>query len=748
MWNTFMKRIIQMKIAKAPQLVRILQFLIAFACLTVIPGISRAQDVGNNAKNSSTATEEKKFYAVEPVKITVTARKESESALSIPLSITAVADSILREADLREINQAAAYSPNTFINEFTARALSNPFFRGIGGSPTNPGVSTFIDGVPQLNSFSSNIELVDIGQIEFVRGPEGALYGRNTAGGLINITSRPPTETWTGQAQAAFGNYSYRNLRASVSGPLLKDRFNLNLAGGYSGRDGYTTNDFTKRDLDKRASGFGKGQLLYKVSDRLKIKLIISGEQDQDGDYALGDLKYIRDNPNHVSRDFEGTTHRSVGSTTLVADYRGSALDFSSISGGVWWKNHSVTDLDYQTASLSNGGLFAIRDTVNQQHQFTQEFRIASARDKAIRLSNALNFKWQTGIFLFNQNYGQDAANDISSAFHYFPRSLMTSSTDLDDWGVGIYGQTEFSAWKKLHISAGLRFDYENKSALLAATGSHSVDLGNNFSEASPHFSAAYRYSPYQMSYASISRGYKAGGFNPAPTGVPAPAGIEVYGAEHTWNYELGHKAEWLGNRLESTFALFYIDWKGLQLNQQIPFSGGQYYIGNAGAAYSKGMEVEMKVRPFQWWELFGMVGYTRARFLSGSRALNANTGMNQAIGGNTLPFTPTYTGNAGTQISWAPCSHAKLYLRIQVSMHGDFQYDASNAQSQTNYSLTGFRGGARSKHWFAEGWIDNAWNAHYVPIAIPYAQLGAPSGYIGESGAPMTYGGRAGINF
>lgn len=726
----------------------IAQLLLALTCLAIVPDFNYAQDTGNDGHKSSMATDDKKLLTAEPVTIMVTARKEPEPALSIPLSVTAVTEGTFRDANVQVVKQAASYAPNAFINEFTARAVSNPFFRGIGGSPTNPGVSTFIDGVPQLNSSSSNIEMVDVGQIEFVRGPEGSLYGRNTAGGLINITSRSLSETWSTQAQGAFGNYSFRDLRASISSPLFKDHFSFSLAGGYSGRDGYTDNDLTGRDLDKRGAGFGKGQLFFKVNDRLKIRWIVSGEHDQDGDYALGDLRYIRANPNHVSRDFEGYTHRSVGSTTLIADYHGSAVDFSSISGGVWWKNHSLTDLDYQTATLANYGLYAIRDNVDQQHQLTQEFRFASTKDKAVHLSNALNLSWQAGIFVFNQNYQQDAANDISSAFGFFPGSMSSSSTDLEDWGLGIYGQTKFTAWKKLDITAGLRFDYEDKSADLGSSRAPSAAPSSSFSEVSPQFSVSYRFTPNQMAYLSISRGYRAGGFNPAPTGVPAPAGTESYGAEHTWNYELGHKASWLGNRLESTVAVFYIDWKNLQLNQQIPFSGGQYYIGNAGAANSKGIEVEMKYYPFHWWELFGMVGYTHARFLSGSSAFNANLGVDEAVGGNDLPYAPTYTANMGTQVSWAPSRHARLYLRAQVSMYGDFQYDASNAMGQSNYSLTSFRGGVRGKHWFAEGWVDNAFDAHYVPIAIPYAQLGAPSGYIGESGAPLTYGARAGINF
>jgi len=725
----------------------ILRILIASAYLLAILNNGYAQGT-ETEQNPSTAKESSRPLSAEPMTVIVTATKKPEPAQSIPLSVSIVTEDTFRDADIQSVKQASNYASNVFVNEFTARALSNPFFRGIGGSPTNPGVSTVIDGVPQLNSFSSNVEMADVSQIEFVRGPKGALYGRNTAGGLINIISRSASEAWTAKAQGEFGNYNYRDLRASISSPLLKDRFSLNLSGGYSERDGYTLNNLTGNDLDKRGAGFGKGQLFFTVNDRLKIRWIISAERDRDGDYALGDLSFIRSNPNHVSRDFEGYNHRTVGSTTLKMEHQSTAVEFSSISGGVWWKNVSLTDLDYQKASLFNSGLFAIRNTVNQQHQFTQEFRLSSNKDKSINLGTVVNLSWQAGIFIFQQDYQQDAINNSFSIFNFFPGYVSTSGTTLDDWGIGIYGQTRFTVWKKLDITGGFRFDHENKDAHLKDAVALSTSLSSSFSETSPQLSLSYRYAPNQTTYVSVSRGYKAGGFNPAPTGVPAPAGTESYGPERTWNYELGHKVMWLSDTLESTLSIFYIDWKDLQLNQQIPFSGGQYYIGNAGAAYSKGIDVETKYRPFYWWELFGSVGYTHARFLNGSIAFNANSMVDQAVGGNVLPFAPTYKANTGTQISWTPVRQATLYLRAQVSLFGDFQYDASNAMGQEAYNLTSFRGGMRAKHWFAEGWVDNLFNTHYVPIAIPYGQLGAPSGYIGESGAPVTYGIRAGINF
>jgi iron complex outermembrane receptor protein len=727
---------------------RVRKLLHALTCLAFLMNFGYARDAGNDAQQASAATADKNRLTAESVTITVTARKEPEPVLSIPLSITAVCESTLQNFGILAAKEAAVYAPNVAMNEFTARAVSNPFFRGIGGSPTNPGVSTIIDGVPQLNGFSSNIEMADIAQIEFVRGPAGSLYGRNTAGGFINITSRAASEIWTAQAQGAYGNYNFQDFRASVSSPLLKGHFSFNLAGGYSGRDGYTENDLNNHDLDKRSAGFGKAQLFFRANERWQIRWIFTGETDRDGDYALGDLGYIRENPNHVSRDFEGYTHRSLGSTTLRVQYQGNHIDFSSISGVLWWDNRALTDLDYQIAALSNGGLFALRDNADQQRQFTQEFRFSSARDKALMLGKTLNLNWQAGVFVFKQNYRQDAANDISSVFGFFPRMLSTSTSDLNDWGLGIYGQAEFTAWRKLHITAGLRSDYEDKDAKLGPTGDLAEAFGDSFSEASPQFNIAYHFNLNQMAYVSVARGYKAGGFNPAPTGIPAPAGTESYGPEHTWNYELGHKAKWFGNTLQSTVALFYINWDNLQLNQQIPFSGGQYYIDNAGAAISKGIEIEARFFPFSWWELFGMVGYSHARFLGDSRAFNANLGVNEAVGGNALPYTPTFNSNMGTRISWTPFSHMTLYLRTQVTVYGNFVYDASNALGQDDYSLTSFRAGARGRRWFAEAWVDNAFDTHYVPIAIPYAQLGAPSGYIGESGAPVTYGVRAGMSF
>ena len=119
------------------------------------------------------------------------------------------------------IGDASIYAPNTYFSDFTARKLSNPRFRGIGSSPANPAITTNIDGVPQLNTNSSSLEFLDLSQVEFVRGPQSALFGRNTLGGLVNVsTTRPSLTKWTGSALVPFGNFGSVDVRANASGPL------------------------------------------------------------------------------------------------------------------------------------------------------------------------------------------------------------------------------------------------------------------------------------------------------------------------------------------------------------------------------------------------------------------------------------------------------------------------------------------------------------------------------------------------
>lgn len=671
-----------------------------------------------------------------PDVVTITARKQPENLQDAPLSATVVLRKTIREAGIRSINEAAAYAPNTFITEFSARKLSNPRFRGVGSSPLNPGVTTYIDGVPQLNSNSSSIELLDIDQIEFVRGPQGALFGRNTVGGLINILStRPSLRESSGEIFGTLGNHSLGDVRGTYSAPVIDGKLGYRLGFGYSRRDGYSTNTVTGNTVDDRSAFFTKGQLLWQPKENKEVRLILTGERARDGDYALTDLGAIRTNPFRVARDFEGFTNRDIVAPTLLYSTKGRKVDFSMISGLVSWKTEDSTDLDYTPAPLST------RNNREKDTQFTHEFRFASAQDAPVVLSNNWKLRWQGGVSYFKQNYDQNASNILNPPLGPLPGFESRSIAALDDYGLGAYGQATFTAGNKLDIIAGLRGDYENKKATLTSLtvppfGPPTVqNLKDNFSEFSPQFGLAYRLTPRRLAYATVSRGFKAGGFNPA-----SPAGTEQYGQEKSTNYEIGLKNSWLKNRVTANAALYYIDWKDLQLN--VPFGQpGQFFISNVGNANSKGLEIELNARPRPGLDLFAGGGVMDARFLSGSTSGGVN------VGGNKLPYSPDYTANAGVQYSRPWGKTKTFYSRAEGILYGQYQYDDQNLAAQSSYTIANLRAGVSSGRWFAEGWIRNAFDKNYVPIAIPYPGL-APSGFVGEPGAPRTIGVTAGFRF
>ncbi|MCX6967859.1 MAG: TonB-dependent receptor [Verrucomicrobia bacterium] len=723
-----------------------------------------AQASGVVAGDASPATEGTEI--VQLPEVTVTALKEPASAQCAPVSVTAVTAQTIKEANIQVVKEASVYAPNVFINEFTARKLSNPYFRGVGSSPANPGVTTYIDGVPQLNANSSNIELIDIAQIEFVRGPQGALYGRNTLGGLIHLTSLVPSlKEWTGGLESSCGSYDFREVRMKVSGPVVPDQAGFSLAGGYSARDGYTRNSFTGHDLDSREASFGKFQLQLQATEDYNARLIIFGEHDNDGDYALGDLHVVRANPRRVDHDFEGYTHRDIFAPTLLQNLRTEIMEISSITGGVWWRTSDSTDLDYTASPL------ATRMNSEKEYQLTQEFRFASLQDAPLELCENLKLAWQGGLFAFTQDYDQNAFNDVGVDTLYplgpflIPIHAQThdqAGAALKNWGAGVYGQTTLTAWEKLDFILGLRYDYEKDKADLnpltttlvtsgmmpsmSMVSGRSSHLSGDSSSVSPQFGLAYQLTNCDMVYGKMTRGFKAGGFN-----ALAPVGEESYGEETSWCYEMGAKTEWFHGKLRANAALYYIAWSDLQLNQPVPDALGRYFIGNAGAADSKGAEFELDCRPFKGWDIFGSVGYTDARFDSNSFSEHLDVSGNPQsinVSGNRLPYAPRYTANLGSQAAWELDAQWTLYARAQVTFYGDFQYDASNLVSQGSYSMADLRVGLRKRHWFTECWVANAFNTHYVPIAFEYSKSFAPSGYIGESGAPMTVGVRAGMNF
>jgi iron complex outermembrane receptor protein len=667
--------------------------------------------------------------------IIVTAQKREEPLEDVPVSVTAIGRQTIEDAQIQNVNDAAPLVPNLTIQQFSAPRESFPFIRGIGSGQGSPAVTTYIDGVPQLSFSTSNIQLVDIDRMEFLRGPQGTLYGRNTLGGVINIYTQQPTDTTHGDVTVTGGTYALQDYRFGVRGPLEPGKAYYAVAGGYQARDGYTLNRFDDQYLDSVNELFGRVELRFTPTPDWDLRLTLNGERDADGDFPLADLDSLRQTPRRVDHNYQGETHRDVGQFAFNAIYHGQDVDFTSVTAIQYFNSKELTDLDETQFNA------ATRSNLEQQRNLIEEARFMSPNDRPIVINNDLNLHWVAGALAFATGDEPRVGNHETAlaspvAFTNF------QDANLDNVGIGVYGQGTLSFLDKLDLTLGGRVDYEYEHANINNTFSPPIAPAFNgsdtkdFTEFSPRVAVDYHWTPQLMTYATVAKGYRAGGFNStfaAPSQIP-------FDPERSWSYEVGTKSSLLDNRLTLNADLFYIDWKHLQLDTPIPGEPSAFYISNAGDARSEGLEVEGDYLLFSGLEVFGGLGFDHARF---ERAIQPSGASAE---GNRLPYAPETTWNVGTQYTLPLPHDMRVYARADVYGVGPYSYDASNIAGQGAYVLTNLRVGYGGSWWRVEGWVNNAFNTHYIPLAFPFP--GSASGYVGESGDPLTAGVTMGVNF
>lgn len=660
--------------------------------------------------------------------VIVTARKWEELARDVPRSLTTVSGSRIRAAGAQTVKDASYYVPNTLVTEFSSRRLSFPFVRGVGSGQGDPAVATYIDGVPQLTVSSTNLPLLNIERVEFLRGPHGSLYGRNTIGGVVHVLSRPPSNRTRIEAGFTAGNFSLGESDVSISTPLEADRLFLSGSFQHAERDGYTTNDFTGNDVDFRQSFFGRGQLLWTPDDQNDVRLVVYGEDARDGGFVLSDLDRLRQQPNRINQDFEGRTDRDIVAGALTWNHYWSSADFTSITGVQGWSIDESTDFDFSPIDLIR------RFTAEEQTYVSQELRVASSKGEGVELGEDAELKWLVGASGFYSDSDRSAANEFRQTFMGLQMGTDRATGSFEDYALAAYGQLTLALWQRLELTAALRYDYESKDANIQRAfetmgiviPSPPRDERESFDEVLPRFSLAYRWAEEAMTYVMAARGFKAGGFN-----LTAPVGQTAFGPETSWTLEAGAKTNFADDKIAANGSVFWIDWDDMQLSQFDQMSGG--YVTNAGEATSQGFELELLARPLAGLEVFGGFGYLDTEF---DRFVDQ---FGQDVSGRSLPFAPDTTGNLGAHY------RAELTENLALSLHGEyfhvgqFFYDAGNRASE-RYKLANFRVGLGGTQWRIEAWVRNAFDEEYVPIAFQ-PNPADPSQFVGESAAPQTYG-------
>jgi len=666
--------------------------------------------------------------ADDEITVTVTARQWEEPLREVPGSVEVITGQSLETAGARDVQGAAHLVPNLTLPDFSVRWLNFPFIRGIGSGRTTPAVTTIIDGVPQLSYLTTNQALIGTERIEFLRGPQGSLYGRNTLAGVINVVPELPSGEREAFAEVSGGSDNLQEARVGMSGPLENGGALGSLHLGFAARDGFTVNDATGRLLDDREAVFGRAQLLWSDAGPWSVRLSVTAERDRDGDYALGDLDALRANPRRVNHDFEGFNRRDLAQPVLTATRQGESSTLTLITALQQAEVHDRTDVDFSPFDLFRRG------TDETFRALTQEVRLASREEGRLR--------WLAGALLFvakNESdnitfFSADAAAGMGVPFPF----AQHSTAKLRNTGASPYGQVSFALNPRLDLTLGLRHDYEHREAALleftepALSAPNAVNAERDFNQTSPRVSLSYRPGGDALWYVNAARGYKTGGFNPA-----APPGQTVYDEEISRTVETGVKGSWRG--LMANLCLFHTEWDDIQLDVPLGLPG-VFYIDNAGKATSRGLELELTGRPRRGLELFGGVGLLDTEFGAGSQSGGAD------VSGNNLPFAPRVTGRLSALLSGTIRGDWRGFARVDAIHTGEYDYDAINAQQQEAYTLVNLHFGADRGSWRVEGWVKNLFDQDYIPVALPVAI--APSGYVGESGAPRTVGVSLGYRF
>ena len=694
--------------------------------------------------------------------LTITAEKRPALARDTPLSVTAIGREELASQAENDLKGVTRFVPNLNVIEFTARAISNPKARGVGGSPNNPAVTTVLDGVPLLNGDLTNLELFNVQQIEVVRGPIGALYGRNTPGGVINVLTRMPTQHRESFTRITLADDAQRRWIGGFGTTVADQSLGFSVAGGQHQRDGYSFNGLSQKDLDFRNARFARAQLAWIPNWRWASRLIVASERARDGDFGLYDLAALRDRPRYVEHDFTGFTHRDVDFYAGHLSYFGDQTSLRLIAAHVPYRAHEQTDLDLSAADRLT------RDNKRIGRQTTMELLWSSAEQAPIQLPASATLQWQLGLFNFRQQGLQDAINKIRPAFIlefaglFLPQGLGLDSLPSDlrsqlggaryqnlvhlhDRGIGVFGQAQLR-WGAWELGLGLRWDEEHKRGDLSREFFYvdandqrinEFDLASTraerrFTDLSPRVSLSWSTVTELRLYTSWAKGYRAGGFNVTPAD-----GHESYNEDYSTQLELGMKSLWFDQRLVLNLAWFQIDLDDLQFNLPAPrsFYGnlGDFYIANVGNGRNRGWDLELQAQLLDSLKLRAAASLLNARFGPGSRS------QDQDISGKRVPLSAERGLILG--LGWSlPMADWRWSVQPTYQYFGGYYYDETNNARQPSYEQFHLNLGLSKGAFRLNLWGRNLSDAESVPLAIPFDGI-APSDYAGESAAPRIVG-------
>lgn len=598
--------------------------------------------------------------------ITVTAQKTEENVQDVPISMTVLDSLEIEDRKIEKVTDIALATPSLTFNDINVGGWTIPVMRGLSASGGTLGssASMFVDGIPISNLIGFDEVLMNIEQIEVLRGPQGTLYGKDTQAGAISVITRQPGNDVEGKASVQLGSDDKREYAFSTAGPIITDKLFIGLSGRHYEKDGQISNTYLGGKIDDRSDNYGRIHLRATPSDDLDISLISSIlKYGNGGPYFNSAAASEKEMPS----DIYGFDNSEIISHALKATYDlTSRFNIEGVFTQREYKLDTLTDLDFSPLPF-------VHNRVNASYK---------RRSGEVRLNAGFEeFNWLIGIYMDSDKVSQTDTIQIIPQYR-------------DDKSIGLFAHGDYQLTDKLTLIGGIRYDDDEKTFQQGTT-----DLSNTYSALSPKVAVNYNFTEKSMIYTTVSQGYKSGGFD-----TLAPEGRKSFDKETLINYEIGTKNSFLNNTLLINAALYYMDISDMQVSTSLrPDEGGGTFITNAATATSQGLEIEITYRITPSLEIFGGLGINQTEF-------DEYVDLEGDYSGNSNPFAPRYTVNIGGQYR----SPNGLFARCELSGVGKTYLDKENNYTRDAYALVNARIGYEGDSFDIYLYADNLFDEDY----------------------------------
>ena len=713
--------------------------------------------------------------------VVVSQNKEYMKLRQQPISSTVLTGAELGSLGSRDLRDVSSFVPSFVMPDYGARFTSSIYVRGIGSRINSPSMGIYIDDIPLMNKSTFNSHIYELDRVDVLRGPQGTLYGINTEGGLIRQYTKNPMNYQGTNIHLGIGSRFYRKAEVAHYAKL-SDKFAMSVAAFYNGTNGFWKNSLTGERADDMNEAGGRLRLVYHPTDRLSFDWMTDYQFVRQKAYPYGILDPesgdVLSNPD---QDHQSKYKRNMLTSGLAVKYKANGFDFASNTSYQLLKDNLLMDNDYSSID------FVSVDQYQLSNALTQEFTFKS--------NNQSRWHWTSGVFGSYQWLRTEAPNVFGSAFSSMMKkqmhldqaeagiynailaSMMARMPEAaaraaieqaggvnigvqmlvpclfrtPQFNLGVFHESNIDLTDHLTVTLGLRYDYTHskidydtngdfrlkfsimgQDALARVLSVYQHEEKANFNQLLPKFGLTYKFDDGSNIYATVSKGYRAGGFNVQMFGDIIQSDIQKNAAvimaaaqqaqtthqdveqvvtqdeakyealcegikfkpEESWNYEVGTHLNLFDNLIHMDLSAFYMQIR----NQQLSVFTSDYGFGrrmvNAGKSYSCGVEMSLRGSALSnhlSWSLG--YGYTHAAFKDyTTKASSAATAAEIDYSDNKVPYVPAHTLSAlaDYRFDFTDSFVKSFTLGANMSAQGKIWWDEANTYSQKFYAVLG----------------------------------------------------------